>query len=116
MDYRTTSTVREFRAGVLSPGGWSGAAAMAGQPYGLSRSLARCAFVAGMSRKPDGGEGTAWSSLHPAGPPEEAGSSPLQGLSGLCVSLHPAVCPTAPGGFVSVLFPSVQPSPPEVQQ
>jgi hypothetical protein len=116
MDYRTTSTVREFRAGVLSPGGWSGAAAMAGQPSGSSRSPAGRAFEAGMSRKPDGGEGTAWSSLHPAGPPEVAGGSPLQGLSGLCVSLHPAVCPTAPGGFVSVLFPVRHSSPPEVQQ
>jgi hypothetical protein len=116
MDYRTTSWVREFRAGVLSPAVVSGAAAMAGQPYGLSRSPARCAFETGMSRKPDGGEGTAWSSLHPAGPPEEAGSSPLQGLSGLGVRLHPAVCPTAPGGFVSVLFPSQSSSPPEVQQ
>lgn len=80
MDYRTTSTVREFRAGVLSLGGWSGTAVMAEQPYGLSRSPAGCAFEAGMSRQPDGGERAAWSSLHPAGPPDEAGSSKLQGL------------------------------------
>ena len=116
MDYRTTATVREFRAGVLPPGGWSGAAASAGQPYGSSRSPARGLHDAGMSRKPDGGEGAAWSSLHPAGPPEEAGSSPLQGLSGLGVSLHPAVCPASPGGFVSVVFPVRQLPPPEVQQ
>lgn len=80
MDYRTTSWVREFRAGATSCVGWAGAAEMAGQPYGSSRSPARGFHRAGMSRKPAGGGGIAWSSLHPAGPPEEAGSSPLQGL------------------------------------
>lgn len=114
MNYRTTSLVLGFRAGVLSPGGWAGAAERAGQPDGSSRSPAR-GCIAGMSRKPAGGGGIIWSSLHPAGPPEEAGGSPLQGLSGLGVSLHPALRPTAPGGFVSVLFPVVQPSTPSVE-
>ena len=68
MDYRATSSALGFRAGVTSCVGWAGAAEMAGQPHGSSRSPARGFHIAGMSRKPAGGGGIIWSSLHPAGP------------------------------------------------
>ena len=63
MNYRTTSLVLDFRAGENSCVGQAGAAEMAGLPHGLSRSPARGSF-AGKPRKPAGGGGIIWSSLH----------------------------------------------------